>query len=213
MARITKSPLGEFSGRVGAVVFKTGKNGNYISERPTPTTKKPSEVQQLQRNKMTVVMEFMILFQRVFRTVYFPFQQKKSGFHAAKSHYLKEAVVLENGKYTIDYSKALLSYGDLRMVENLQLTPDADNHSITIQWTDNSNQAMAYPDDELIVVCYSPETNDRYFLTNLAQRAAGQVVCNLGNLNTPTEFHIWVGFHQPEKQRASPSVYGGKVVC
>lgn len=157
-------------------------------------------------------MEFMRPFQRVFKDYYFPFQQNKSGFHAAKSHYSKEALIFENGAYSINYSKALLSYGDLRMVEDLQLTPDADNHSINIQWTDNSNQAMAYPDDELLVVCYSPQTQDRYFLKNLAQRAAGEAVCHLGNFNSPAEFHVWVGFDQPEKLRASPSVYGGKVL-
>lgn len=209
MARITKSPIGQLSGKAGGLVFKTGKNGNYVSSLPVHRNNKPSPVQQLQRNKMTVVMEFMRPFQNVFKEVYFPFQQDKSGFHAAKSHYLKEAVVLENGDYTIDYSKALLSFGDLRIVENLQLTPDVDNHTLTIQWADNSKQAMAYPDDQLMVVCFAPETQQRCYFTQLAKRSDLQAVCDLGNFTTAAEFHVWVGFHQPEQQRASPSVYGG----
>lgn len=209
MARIIKNTIGELSGKAGGLVFKTGKNGNYVSSLPVHTKKKPSAVQQLQRNKMTLVMEFLQPFQHVFREVYFPFQQNKSGFHAAKSHYLKEAVAFENGKYTIDYSKALLGYGDLRMIKDLQITPDINTHSFTIQWIDNSRQAMACPDDQLMVVCFAPETQQRYFFRELANRLDEQVVCNLGNYNTPAEFHIWAGFYQPEQKRASPSVYGG----
>lgn len=211
MARIIKSPIGELSGKAGGLVFKTGKNGNYVSSLPVPTKKKPTVVQQLQRNKMTVVMEFMRPFQWAFRDFYFPFQKNKSGFHAAKSYYLKEALLYENEQYVINFSKALLTYGDLRIIENLQLTPDAENHTLSLLWTNNSSQAMAYQEDALLVLFYAPETNQHFYFSKLARRADETAVCNLNNQQA-TEYHVWVSFHQPEQQRASPSVYGGKVL-
>lgn len=208
MARIIKSPIGELSGKAGGLVFKTGKNGNYVSSLPVHTNKKPSPVQQLQRNKMSVVMDFMRPFQWAFKDYYYPFQQKKSGFHAAKSYFLKEALVYEDDTYKINYSKALLTYGDLRMIEGLQITPDVEHHTLNIQWTDNSAQAMAYPDDELLLLLYSPAHSQRPLFSKLAQRADASVVCDLKSKQV-MEYHVWVSFYQPELQRASPSVYAG----
>lgn len=211
MARITKSPIGELSGKAGGLVFKTGKNGNYVSSLPVHRNNKPSPVQQLQRDKMTTVMEFMRPFQWAFRDFYFPFQKNKSGFHAAKSYYLKEALLFENEQYVINFSKALLTYGDLRIIENLQLTPDAEHHTLQLQWTNNSTQALAYPEDALLVLFYAPESNQHFYFSKLARRADETAVCTLNNQQA-TEYHVWVGFYQPEQQRASPSVYGGKVL-
>src|SRR5690606_7744449 len=138
MARISKSLIGELSGKAGGLVFKTGKNGNYVSSLPMPTTKKPSAVQQLQRHKMTVVMDFLKPLFPFLRETYYPFQQNKSGFHAAKSYYLKEALIMDNGVYTINYSKALVSFGDVLAMEGIQITPDTATQSVMVQWIDNT---------------------------------------------------------------------------
>lgn len=212
MARIKKSTIGELSGKAGGLVFKTGKNGTYVSSLPTPTKNKPSAVQQLQRNKMTVVMDFLRPFQFLIKENYFPFQKNKSGFHAAKSYYLREALLLQNDQYVINYSKALLTYGDLRMVEDLQLAVAATNNGFNLQWKDNSAQAMAYPDDELVLVCYAAGVQARYFSSQLAQRSDESAFCAFEPASNPTEYHIWVGFSRPDEKRASPSFYGGSLV-
>src|SRR5690606_24533588 len=137
MARINKSLIGELSGKAGGLVFKTGKNGNYVSSLPTPTNKKPSVEQQLQRDKMTVVMDFLRPLQTLIKETYFVFKKNRSGYHAAKSYYLKKAVVMDNSTYTINYPKALLSFGDVLGMEGLQVTADALTYSITLQWLDN----------------------------------------------------------------------------
>lgn len=208
MARIKKSAIGELSGKAGELVFKTGKYGNYVSSLPVRRKDKPSAVQQLQRNKMTVVMEFMKSFQWAFKDYYFPFQQNKSGFHAAKSYYLQEALQFENEAYQINFSKALLTYGDLRMIEHLELTPDTTAHTLSLQWANNSQQAMAYADDALLLLVYAPETGQRFQFLNLARRADETAVC-VFNTHSITDYHLWVSFVQPEQKRASPSVYAG----
>lgn len=209
MARISKSLIGELSGKAGGLVFKTGKNGNYVSSLPIPTTKKPSAVQQLQRDKMTVVMDFLKPLFPFLRETYFPFQQNKSGFHAAKSYYLKEALIMDNGVYTIHYPKALVSFGDVLAMESLRITPDTTTQSITVEWTNNSQQAMAATNDQLLVVCYAPQTQQLYYQTQLAQRADGQVSIALGGTWASTDIHIWAGFQSADALRASVSSYGG----
>lgn len=209
MARINKSLIGELSGKAGGLVFKTGKNGNYVSSLPTPTTKKPSAEQQLQRNKMTVVMDFLRPLQFLIKEAYFPFQQNKSGFHAAKSYYLKEAVVMEQDVYSIHYPKALVSFGDVLGLEGLHVVTDAATFSIALHWTDNSHQAMAETDDKLLVVCYAPDTQELFYQTKVAERADGQVSITLDSSWQTTNIHLWAGFQSTEQLRASPSSYGG----
>lgn len=209
MARINKSLIGELSGKAGGLVFKTGKNGNYVSSLPTPTNKKPSVEQQLQRDKMTVVMDFLRPLQTLIKEAYFPFQQNRSGFHAAKSYYLKKAVLMDNGAYAINYPKALLSFGDVLGMEGLQVTADALTYSITLQWVDNSYQAMAEPDDKLLVVCYAPKNQQLYYQTELAQRTDTQVSIPLDASWAAMDIHVWAGLQSADQLRASPSSYGG----
>lgn len=208
MARIVKSPIGELSGKAGGLVFKTGKNGNYVSSLPVHTNKKPSPVQQLQRDKMTVVMEFMRPFQWAFREYYFPFQQNKSGFHAAKSYHLKEALKFEDGIYSIHYPKTQLTYGDLRIIENLEVEADAVNKSLKFKWKDNSDQSMAYPEDALLLLFYSEKSKSRFFYLQEARRSDGVLEYNVKSSNGDA-YHVWASFYQADMQRASPSVYAG----
>ena len=219
MARVVKNPFGELSGKVGELVFKKGKNGAYISMVPSPTKKKPSVLQERQRLKMTTVMDFLKPLKRLLQEAYFPFASNASGFHAAKSYYLREVVMPVNETFSIDYPKAPVTFGDLRPPANVQLTAgntpstnSVGDKQLHLSWTNNSDQAMAYPDDVLIVVTHIPErsiTNIRY---DLAVRAQGKATLQLGMYAPGAVTHVWLGFYRPQEQRASMSTYAGKVV-
>lgn len=211
MARVVKNPFGELSGKVGTVVFKKGKNGAYIASLPDVSKHKPSMRQKMQRLKMSTVMAFLQPLQLLLKQTYFPFESQKSGFHAAKSYYLKEVVVFANDTYEIDYSKALVSFGDLRPIADLQLIPDAATHSVTVNWTNNSGQAMAHPDDVLLLVYYAPEKNKLSYRTHVALRADGTAVLQLDSHWAQQSLHIWAGFYRPSEGRAAMSCYGGSV--
>lgn len=212
MARVIKNPFGELSGKVGTVVFKKGKNGAYISSLPTSTRHKPSVLQERQRLKMTTVMDFLKPLQQLFKEAYFPFEANKSGFHAAKSYYLREVVLPVGDTFEIDYPKALVSFGDLRPAVDVQLISDTNQHQLRLQWTDNSAQAMAYADDCLIVVIYTPQSNKMMYRTDLALRANGEATIDFNVLQESTNVHVWIGFYRPNKQRASMSTYAGSIV-
>lgn len=210
MARIVKNPFGELSGKAGELVFKKGKNGAYISSRPGPTRKKPSAVQQLQRNKMKLVMDFLIPMQGLLKECYFPFQKEKSGFHSAKSYYLKHALEFEDQGYRINYPKAMISFGELRPPEAISLEVVPEEYKFKINWTDNSNQGMAFPDDRLLLACYAPEKERFFYKTNLADRYEASHTFQLDNSWEEMSIHVWAGFHKPEEKRASMSTYVGE---
>jgi hypothetical protein len=213
MARIINNPFGELSGKIGGVVAKRGKKTKpYLASMPTPTTAKPSAVQLLQRNKMTVVMDFLRPLQGLLRESFFPFQQNKSGFHVAKSYFLKEALNYVDGGYEINCSKALVSFGDLRIPEGMACEVTEEPYTMRITWADNSDQAMAYPKDRLMLVFYAPGIKKiTREIGMAARRKTGEALVKLTNMWAGTDIHVWAGFQQRKKKRASSSVYLGTV--
>lgn len=209
MARIVKNPFGVLSGKVGELVFKKGKYGPYVSSRPSKGKCKPSKAQLQQQQKMVPIVQFLKPLKDLIKECYVPFKIKQAGFNAAKSYFLKHAVELEDDHFVINYTKALVSFGDLRPIANLQMTPDAANHSINLQWTNNSQQAMAYDDDQLLVVYYAPDINVMGYELQVATRADEQATVVLGDVWAQTPVQVWTGFHRPEDQQASMSTYGG----
>src|SRR5690606_6470382 len=103
----------------------------------------------------------------------------------------------------------LLSFGDVLPMEGIQVMPGAATYGVTLQWVNNSHQAMAAPDDKLLVVCYAPQNQQLYYQTDLAQRADEHVSITLDATWASMDIHLWAGFQSADQLRASPSSYGG----
>ena len=71
MARIINHPLGELSGKVGAVVFKKTKYGSYLSSVPSGPPPKASALQELQQSKMKAVMHFLTPLRVILKHTFF----------------------------------------------------------------------------------------------------------------------------------------------
>lgn len=214
MARITNSPLGSMSGSLGDLVLKKNKHGKQtLSVKPDMSGVKPSIVQKFQRSKMKVVMDFLSPLSGLMKEAYMPFRKNTSGFDAAKSYYLKEALIDTEEGYVIDYHKALITFGDLRIPEGIELSVDesAEDLKIDLHWEDNSHQAMAYPDDLLSLVIYVPEDGRFIYERNLTSRDALSASVTLLSPFKAKELQLWMAFVRPEEQRASPSVYLGRL--
>jgi hypothetical protein len=216
MAFLENSPLGKISGKMGDLEFKVKKNGkNQVSQKRSKTKVKPTVVQKFQRNKMKVVMEFITPLSGLMKEYYRPFRKITSGFDAAKSYYLKEALTYTGEGYAIDYAKAMITFGDLRIPEGIQLDVHEENNKvdITLNWEDNSHQAMAYPDDRLLLVLNVTGSSRFYRFKYRANRDSLSVTVSLPRSKDPEELRLWMSFVRPEEKRASPSVYLGVVSC
>jgi len=208
MARV-KSKIIELSGKVGGLVFSSTIYGPLVREAPyTPRKKrKPTILQKFQQEKMQVVMGFLQPLQHLLRDTMFPPGSHLPPFHWAKSYYMNEAVYFENETYHILFSKALMSVGDLRPPELISAHVD-DTHRVELQWQDNSEQALAYPDDGLLVILCAPQAKALLYQTDVAKRSEQGVTITLNEHWEGVETHLWAGFSQPGK-RASASVYVG----
>ena len=209
MARMINNPLGELSGKAGSIVFKKTKYGSYVSSLPVGNFKKASTLQQKQQSKMKTVMHFLTPLRRILKNTYFPLQQKSPVFNHIKSYYLRHALAPSGEGYQLVYSRCLMSYGDLRMPEQVVQQREGA-YEVELTWAARLEQAMAQPDDELFVVVYRPDVHQFYLVERLAERQAGQATFSLPEVwNPEAEFHSWVGYYRPEEQQASLSVYLG----
>jgi hypothetical protein len=202
MARLTDNLLGKISGKAGSLLFKRTKKGTVITSLPQHT-KKPSVPQQIQRNKMKVVMRFLTRLKPLFA-------ENAVGFHSIKSYYLRHAVRWEGETHAIDYSKALVCLGTIRPPEEAyaeRITPN----KLHITWAPQCEQAMANCKDQLLVVLYHPASHRFFFATCLAKREAGHFTLLLPSMWQPLSFHTWIGFSAKDAQQASLSVHLGEV--
>ncbi|MBW2962618.1 DUF6266 family protein [Mesonia aestuariivivens] len=210
MARIINNPLGELSGKAGSVVFKKTKYGNYVSSLPN-VTKKPSVLQQRQQSKMKMVMHFLTPLRWILKNTYFPLQQNSPSFNHIKSYYLRHALTPSGEGFQLVYSRCLMSYGDLRMPEQVVFQREG-MYEVLLTWEPQQEQAMAQPDDQLFVVVYQPDLHQFCFVEQVAERQAGQATFELPEVwDAAAQFYIWVGYYRPEEQQASLSVYLGSL--
>ena len=209
MARIINHPLGELSGKVGAVVFKKTKYGSYLSSVPSGPPPKASALQELQQSKMKAVMHFLTPLRVILKHTFFPLAQRTPTFNVIKSYYLRNAVTPSDVGYRMAYSKCLMSYGDLRIPEEVTANWNP-GQPVQVSWNPQVTQAMAQADDVLFAVVYQPEVHQFYFVEHLANREAAQAEFSLPEVwSAYPEFHLWTGYYRPEEQQASLSVYLG----
>ncbi|MGO2103512.1 MAG: DUF6266 family protein [Psychroflexus halocasei] len=207
MAQFTHNSLGSLSGKAGNLVFKKTKYGYYVSKSPRPTQKPATQLQLRQRQKMKSVMHFLNAARFILKQTYFPINQKKATYHLIKSYYLKHAISENNEQFSINFSKALMSYGEIRPPANLNII-EVDNFTRSVTWTSEENQALAQADDELFVVLYQPQLHQFYFEPNLAFRKDEQADFKIPEVWQGTSPPLtWFGYLGAEEKTASMSAF------
>ena len=207
MAQIIHNSIGTLSGKAGNLVFKKSKYGNYVSSAPRPTKKPATQLQLRQRQKMKCVMHFLNAASFILKQTYFPINQKKATYHLIKSYYLKHTISENNQQFSINLSKALMSYGMIRPPANVSIS-EVDNLTRHVTWTSETDQALAQADDELFVVLYQPQLHQFYFKANLALRNDEQADFKIPEVWQGTSPPlVWFGYLGQKEKTASISVF------
>lgn len=202
--------LGPFSGKVGTVVGANWRGKNVMRSRPKKSNRIPTEEQELQRERFTLVVKFLGPIKSVLTRYFGQPVSFRSRYNLATSYHLKDAVKLDNGAYIIQYNKVLISKGELQGIANpvVTLKPNAE---ILLDWTDNSGQGLALPNDELLVVIYSPDLDVFELFEHTAVRDQGTVALSAASFFVGLKVHCWAGFVDDERKLSSLSIYLGEL--
>ena len=208
MGKISQGILGGLSGKVGNIVGGSWKGIDYIRIKPSSVANPRTEGQVNQRNKFTITLEYLQANKDFVKIGYKSFATKKTEFNAAMSYVLNNAVDGIAPNFTIDYSLALLSRGNLSGVLNGS-TDLATAGQVSFSWDDNSAEGNANATDKAMVLVYNPSKKESISILDGAVRTAGSQVVNIPSTYAGDTVELFMAFVSADGNVVSNSVYLG----
>ena len=184
MATFQQGIHGKFSGRVGNVVGSSWKGTGVMRIRPASVSNPNTGRQQQQRGKFGMVVRFIQAHTPLVRSGFKPWANGLTPYNAAVSYNLANAIIGEVPNLSIDFSKVLISRGDLPLVSNLTSTAPAPG-ALLLEWSGSTLLKGARADDKLMVSVYNEADNVSLAYASVAERSTGTA-----ELDIPTE---WAG--------------------
>jgi len=209
MGIISKGILGGFSGTVGTVIGGSWKGIDYMRSQPAKRQFNPTAAQQAQQEKFALVMRFQESMVGLLRITFDNFANKMSGYNNAMSYNLKNAVTGTSSPYSIDYSLALISRGDLPNASGPAAAAGTAGN-INFSWTDNSGMGQALATDKAILVAYSNTLNLSIYTLAGADRSTGAAILNAATFSGDT-VETYIGFISEDGKSIATSLYLGQV--
>ncbi len=209
MGIISKGILGGFSGLVGTVVGGTWKGIPYMRSLPTSKRSVFSQPQLAQQAKFSLAVKFLQSMTGLLTVSFSDFAVRMTGFNNALGYTLKNAVTGSYPIYSIDYSLALVSRGDLPNA----ISPEAVSTvagQVNFVWTDNSGVGKAAATDKAILAMYCPDRKQCIYTTLGADRSAESDVMSAPSFSGQ-QVQTYVGFISADGKNIASSIYTGQV--
>lgn len=211
MGTYNKGILGAFSGKVGPVVGATWRGKDVMRSLPKKGNRLATEFQQAQRSKFAMTTEFLSGVQPVIKRYFGNDTGLKTRRNQAMSYLMKEAIVFNDPNYEWDYTKVLISKGDLLGINNGAVIAGT-GQNLDFSWTDNSGQGEAQVTDKLVVVVYEPTSKATVYSLNAASRDDESAMVQLPSFLSGLEVQVWATFVSSNDKLAATSIYLGAVM-
>jgi len=209
MGTYNKGILGAFSGKVGPVVGASWRGKEVMRSLPKKSNRVVTSLQQQQRQKFAMVNDFLGGIQPVIKRYYGNDSGIKTRRNQAMSYLMREALVFNNPDFEWDYSKVLISRGDLTSFENATL--DVAAGAISVTWTDNSNQGEALANDQLVLVVYEPVSKAVVYSLAAGERADETAALAMPSNLDGAEVQVWATFVAADEKLFATSLYLGSI--
>jgi hypothetical protein len=210
MGTYNKGILGAFSGKVGPVVGASWRGKDVLRSLPKRVKRIPTPQQESQRLKFTLMSAFLTPFYPILRRFYGSNSATQTRVNQAMSYHLKEAIIDDGTSFEIDFTKVVMTKGDLVGLENPQVTAAAGG-VLNFTWVDNSGQGQAKEDDELVIALFEETTDTSLFTLSGGERSSGNTVYTASTALIGLNVHVWIGVASSDEKRYATSVYLGTV--
>ena len=211
MSTIKQGILGGFSGKTGTVIGSSWK-GISVIRGIAPSIAQPNTAAQLQqRAKFSVMGKFLRPLIPFLRIGFKNQAIKMSGFNAAMSYNLVNALTGTYPVYEVDYSKALVSQGNLPGALNPEVTSTTAGE-IEYTWEDNSSDTNASPNDKALLVVYNPAKNKVVTVVDGNTRSGGSQSITLPANFIGDEVQFYISFSTAKQTVISNSEFVGGII-
>lgn len=208
MGKFQVGILGGFEGKVGTVVGGRWKGIDYMRHKGRKSTKPSTQAQLEQQARFSLITKFIAklgkLFMRSFKDT-----PELTGSNVAFRYAYDNALTGVYPSYSIDYSKVLISKGELQNA-GLPTATASGAGNITFDWQDNTSDTMAYADDNAVIVVYCPELDIAVYTKAGAQRSTKTHTFNVVNF-TGKIVHSWISFLTSDQKTYATSIYTGEL--
>lgn len=212
MGTFKKGILGGFSGKVGTVVGASWRGLDVMRSLPKRTRIGASQQQVSQRQKFAAVMEFLSPLTSILASYFGSPSGTSSRLNSAASYHLKMAVIGNSPNFSIDYTKVMVSKGELVGIRAAVVTASVVG-SIEATWDDNSDAVLAQATDQLLLVLYNVTKSQFVVVHGPATRADATATVTIPSEFAGDSLHAWASFVNPNQSKAATSVYLGTVVA
>ncbi|MGK6351172.1 DUF6266 family protein [Parapedobacter sp. DT-150] len=206
MGIIEKGINGPFKGKAGSVVGSSWKKISYIKglRRDKGRKRPPTAEQAIQRQKFTLLNNFLRPVNTVLNVGFKSFTGKATGVNAAFRYNYEHAFSEVDGEITLDYPALKFSHGTLYTAGAEHALLDGDGINVT--WSPKTYGMGGEMDDVAHALAYSPQ-NDRFCANSNVARHEGMARIDFkGQLRGP-DIHVWLFFADKQGKRVSKTVY------
>ncbi|HET6556805.1 MAG TPA: DUF6266 family protein, partial [Prolixibacteraceae bacterium] len=155
MGQIFQGILGGFSGKVGTVIGYVRNGIAFMRGLATGHTDANTPAQQEHRAKFSLVVKFLRPLTALLRIGFKEAGSRLSGFNAAMSYVMENAVMGIYPDLDIDYTKVLVCRGNLPGALNPAVVSVVAGQ-VDFTWENNTWDAGANAGDKVVLVVYNP---------------------------------------------------------
>ena len=206
MAILRSGILDGFSGKVGSVVGSIWKGICTIRMYVANPTNPNSPAQLEQRAKFATVMKFLQPLTSFFRVGFKNLAIGQTAVNAAFSANFPDLITGVFPNFSIDYSKAVVSKGNLAGALNPTVTATLAGQ-IHYTWEDNSWETNGDASDQAMLVVYNPIKQAVVAIVNGPARSTMTMSVILPNSYAGDEVQCYIAFINQSGTKVSNSEY------
>ncbi|WP_316814090.1 DUF6266 family protein [Pedobacter heparinus] len=212
MAKLKRGIFGPLSGKLGGIVGATWMGIPYLRKAPkeNPNPAPRSAAQLANEEKMKFVNQLLIPFHPYVNVGFANHAIAKTALNAAYSRNFHQAVFGTYPNLSVDYSKMVISAGDLPgLNQPVMFLTAAD--TIQLNWQHNTDPRASF-DDQLMLVLYCPELHLADGFVGGVKRIAEHFSYKfLPELSGKT-LEVYLGVTSLNRKKIADSLYLGRIV-
>jgi len=212
MGKLINGIFGGFQGRIGNLVGYTLK-GKYIVRKIGRSTKPLTPGRKSNCQKMTVVNEILSPSLAVIRAGFrlAVAGTDKNEYNEAVSYNKKNAIQGEYPNISLDYTKVLVSMGDLPVAVNPVINQTAKADEIEFNWEVAADLPIQRYNDRAMLMVYFPELKLTFYHLSGSKRVEGKDILRIDSDYAGERMEAYISFVKDDGQRVSNSVYAGSL--
>ena len=205
MGNIVQGILGGFIGKVGTVVGSVRDGKAYMRSVGYRNTKTATEGQLNQRRKFGVLKRLISPLTPAFAIGFRNLCSGSKPQNVAFGLLYSSGVVGDAPDFEVDYSKLVVSDGNLISFNNLQV--NSVSRTIKAVWSDNSDVDGLDPDDQVYMVVLLPEVDLVYIIGGDVVRSSGSISYTVHEMLPAQKAHVYLFMAAVSSTKVSKSFH------